>query len=294
MLLFRKMSIAGLLMSTIALSFVPNGAYAGNFLGNAQPGTPGWALQLWPYYTKENSSQTAANFFQLAWFSETGLTGTKQDQVELWLGFNGGYQKSDFEGDDSRWGVTSPQLGFEYYYQVAATKAKPNTEGYRAWWISPTIFMNFPNGSDKSSGYGAGANQYSISASVNNFFGYDKWQLSISPANINYLFRDKNYTDLETGGRKRMQAGLSLNLADIAFGYQLTDTLAVGVHHQYDIYNLTDSDYARSERGRVGPTFTYSGLADKGYWISGTLDFDYSNRNTERATTFSAFIGKSL
>ncbi|MCY1440722.1 hypothetical protein D9M71_570070 [compost metagenome] len=129
---------------------------------------------------------------------------------------------------------------------------------------------------------------------MTSFFGYDRWILSASPVGLNYYYHDRNYTELEDGRREKLQAGLTLNLADMALGYQVTDSLALGIHHQYDVYNAADSDFKRSERGMVGPSFTYSGLVDKGIWITGTLDFDYYNENTEHGVTFNAYIGKSF
>lgn len=276
----------------IILALAAQPSHAGNFIGNGQPAPPGWAIELWPYYSKQDSSSTAANFFELTWFSDFGvISDTHQDQIQLWGGFLGGYKESDFEGDDSRWGASSPQLGIEYYYQVFVSDAAPNTEGYRTWWISPTFYVNFPNGDDKTSGFGSGADQYSATFNVNSFFGYDKWQLSVNPVVVNYIFRDRNYTEFEDGSRERLRGGLSLYVADIALGYQLTDKLAAGIHHEYDFYNVSDSDFAKAERGMAGPTvsFLYGNFC-----VAATVDFDYANHNTERATTFSAFVAYSF
>jgi hypothetical protein len=277
----------------ILLAAMP--VHAGNFIGDGQPAPPGWAVQLWPSYARQESNYSASNFFQLAWFSDNGvLSDEHKDQVELWGGFFAGYQESDFESEDSRWGTSSPQVGVEYYYQAFSSNAEPNTDGYRAWWVSPMLWVNMPNGSEKSTGFGAGANQYSVSFSVNNFFGYDKWQLSVNPVAFTYMYRNRHSTELEDGSSERLQGGLSLYTADITLGYQVADTLAVGVHHEYDFYNVAASDFDRAERGMIGPSVTYSGLASKNIWIAATVDFDYTNRNTERSTTFSAFIGYSF
>ncbi|WP_206781050.1 hypothetical protein [Pseudomonas sp. LFM046] len=279
------------MLAFIILAFSAQPSHAGNTLGSGQPGPPGWSLQLWPYYSKQDSGETANNFFELAWFSDFGvISDTHQDQIELWAGFLGGYRRSDFEGNDSRWGTSTPQLGIEYFYQAHVSDAAPNTEGYRAWWISPTFAVSFPNGSEKTSGFGSGADQYSAMFYINNFFGYDKWQLSVNPVVANYMFRDRNHTDLEDGSRKRLQGGLSLFVADIALGYQLNDNWAVGIHHEYDFYNVADSDFAKAERGMAGPTLNYNGLANKNIFISATVDFDYANHNTERATTLTGSL----
>ena len=65
---------------------LPFSARAGNFIGHSQPGKPGYAVQFWPSFSHDRDGvDTARSFFQLAWFSETGVTGTTRDQFELCL-----------------------------------------------------------------------------------------------------------------------------------------------------------------------------------------------------------------
>lgn len=285
---FAALSVATLIATT-------NDADAINYLGSGQPGPPGWALQNWPSVSQYGGGPTSvSNFFQLAWYSQTGFTGTSKDSFEFWIGTLAGYQNAAPGTNDSDFGATGPQLGAEYYYKVVSSNAKYGTEGYRLWYISPTVTLNSPNGNGKTSGFAAGTNQYSINFDVNNYFVYNRWILTLRPVSLNYAFRNLNSSMTEDGWSRRLQGGWSVTLADTALGYQVTDSFALGVHHQYNISNFAESDFKKSERGSVGPTVTYTGLLDKGIWMAGTLDVDYTTHNTNKGINFNALIIKAF
>lgn len=284
---------AAITILTPLLSVTPS--KAGNFIGHSTPGKPGYAIQFWPSFShRSGGADSSGSFSQLAWFSETGLTGTKRDQFELWLGFNAGYASTTSGSGDAQWGATAPQIGFEYYYEVVQPEVEAGKTGHRNWWISPTLMVNTPNGNDKSSGFGAGANQFSVAFNINNYIAYDRWQLTISPVSALYSFENRHKSEWVNGKQKRLRGGLSLTFADAALGYRMTDNLSVGIHHQFDVFNSASSDFKRSERGAVGPSFTYTGFASKGYFMSATLDFDYYNRGTTRSTTLNTWLAKTF
>ncbi|SOE68042.1 hypothetical protein SAMN05446635_3201 [Burkholderia sp. OK233] len=75
---------AALLVSLWAVS-----ASAGNFIGLAQPGTPGtFGVLMFPTFSHTSpSTNTGKTFTELAYYTKTGFTGTARDQFELWTGF---------------------------------------------------------------------------------------------------------------------------------------------------------------------------------------------------------------
>src|ERR1700761_3065966 len=137
-------------------------AEAREFLGFSQPGTPDtWAWQLYPVYQPTSSGTNSFyTFAEIAYHSKTGFTGTDQDQFEYWVGADIGYQNTKGADGSSGWGVASPEIGMEYYYQVIQPTTPVGTDSYRSFWVSPEAWVNFPNGNTQSSGYGSGADQY--------------------------------------------------------------------------------------------------------------------------------------
>lgn len=271
-------------------------AMAGNFIGLAQPGAPGTVgVLLFPSFShNEPNVNTGKMFTELTYFSETGFTGTKRDQFQTWLGFYTGTQTTPAGSKDAAMGVSTPQLGFEYYYQLVQSNddAPFGSDAFRSWWVSPMLSVSAPNGSSKSNGFGAGANQWSVSTSVNNYIGYGRWHASIAPVSAVYLFRNRNATDMGDGKIGRARAGLTLSLMDLAVGYQVKDDLLVGVHHAYNIYNARNSDFKRASEGMLGPTFTYLGFAQNDLIIAGTLDFDYHNKGVPRGVSLNLMLVK--
>lgn len=271
---------------------------AGNFIGLAQPGVPdSFGMLLFPSYSRTDDPRTSTGkmFTELAWYSKTGFTGTTRDQFEVWLGFYAGRQTTPSGSRDDAAGVSTPQLGLEYFYQVVQPgEAAFGTDAYRSWWISPLLTISGPNGSRKTSGFGAGANQWSLGASVNNYFAYGRWHMTIAPVVAAYAFRNRSATELPDGASTRYRGGLTLSLMDVAAGYQVTPNLIAGVHHAYNLYSVSRSDFKRGEQGMVGPTFTYLGFSKQNFYISGTLDFDYHNKNVPRGVALNLMLVKSF
>lgn len=90
------------------------------FIGFAQPGEPGkWALESFPVFSRTtNGDVRAGSNTVLAYFSETGFTGTQRDQLQFWVGADAGYTGSNASRNNGAWGVASPNLGLAYYYNV--------------------------------------------------------------------------------------------------------------------------------------------------------------------------------
>lgn len=272
-------------------------ASAGNFIGLAQPGVPGtFGVLLFPTFSHSAPNvNTAKMFTELAYFTKTGFTGTTQDQFEAWLGFYSGVQTTAKDSDDAAFGVSTPELGLEYYFHaVQSADGTFGTDSFRSWWISPELIFNAPNGTNKGSGFGAGGDQWSLSTTVNNYVAYGRWHATVAPVAAVYLFRNYNPTELPTGLSVRYRAGLSLSIMDIAAGYQFTPNLIAGIHHVYNIYNIGGSDFQRATEGSIGPTFTYLGFAARQCYLAGTLDFDYHHQGVPRTVALNFMLVKNF
>lgn len=291
------MSIRSHIIASLCIlsTLTPAKSMAEEWIGFGQPGKPSsWALETYPVYSHTSPNvNSISTFTELAYFTETGFTGTHRDQFEFWIGGSVGYAKPN--PGTSGWGAAAPNLAIEYYYNVIVPNADPGTANYLTWWTSPILSVTFPNGSDRTSGFGAGANQYSYSFSVNNYVQSGKIGATINPLEISYSARNLNASVISNGGLQRLRGGLSLTVADIAAGYQVTDNLFLGLHHSFSLYSVSASDFQESREGKIGPSFTYSGFAKSGLFISGNLNFDYyTSNNLKHSTTVTASIVKNF
>lgn len=252
-------------------------AHAEQFIGFGQPGLPGkWALESFPVFnrTAEGNVRAGGNTV-LAYFSETGLTDTTRDQLQFWVGAIPGYASNKNAREASPWGIASPNLGFSYYYNVVEPTTAYGSDDYTTFWTNPTLMVEFPNGNDEIAGYGAFANRYAVSFSLANYLRVGRFAVTFTPAGIHYAARNRNATDFGTGDPQRLRGGVSLWLANVAAGYLVTDDLWLGVHHVYHINNTAASDFDETRVGKIGPSMTYTGFAQQGFYLSANLNFDY-------------------
>lgn len=270
----RRLSVGLALACTLGSSPLALGE---QFIGFAQPGIPGsWAVESFPVLnrTTDGDLSVAANTV-LAYFSETGFTGTTRDQLQFWVGAIPGYASSNGARDSSAWGIASPNVGFSYYYNVVEPTSDMGSDDYTTFWTNPTLMVEFPNGNDDLTGYGAFANRYAVSFSVANYLRVGRFAVTFTPAGIHYAARNRHSTDLGAGDPAQLRGGVSLWLGDIAAGYLVTEDLWLGVHHVYHINNTTASDFNVSRAGKIGPSMTYTGFAEDGLFISANLNVDY-------------------
>lgn len=211
----------------------------------------------------------------LAYFSETGITGTQRDQVQFWVGADAGYTASNGSRNNGDWDVASPNLGLAYYYNVVEPTSAYGADDFTTFWVNPTLSLEFPNGNDEGTGYGAFANRYGASFSVANYLRVGRFAATFTPAGIHYASRNRHSTDLGNGDPVKLRGGISFWLADIAAGYLVTDDLWLGVHHSYHINNRSASDFKESRQGKLGPAMTYTGFAKQKFYVSANLNFDY-------------------
>lgn len=283
--------------SLLALTLASPQVHADEFIGFGQAGTPGsWALETFPIlnHTGPNSN-SISTYSNPAYFTETGFTGTHRDQFEFWAGASIGYANTHSVPGSSGFGVAYPGFGIEYYYNVVVPDQPVGSPGYKTFWTSPTITVNFPNGSSKSAGFGAGANQFSYGFNVNNYLQIGRIGVTFNPIELTYASRNLNTTDLGNGNMQKLRGGLSVTFADVAGGYQIRDDLFFGLHHAYSIYSWRGSDFQEAREGKIGPSFTYFGFAKYGLYISGNLNFDYyTSSNLKHSTSFTMAIVKNL
>ncbi|MFL1416829.1 hypothetical protein ACI77M_11545 [Pseudomonas fildesensis] len=211
----------------------------------------------------------------LAYFSETGFTGTQRDQLQFWVGADTGYTATNGARNNGSLGFASPNLGLAYYYNVVEPTSAYGADDFTTFWVNPTLSLEFPNGNDEGRGYGAFANRYGASFSVANYLRVGRFAATFTPAGIHYAARNRHSTDLGTDDPTRLRGGVSFWLANIAAGYLVTDDLWLGVHHSYHINNRTASDFKESREGKIGPAMTYTGFSKQRFYLSANLNFDY-------------------
>lgn len=285
--------LAGLSFA-LMLTFSPH-AMAEQFIGFAQPGIPGsWAVESFPVINRTSDGKTSiAGNTVLAYFSETGFTGTQRDQLQFWAGAVPGYASTRGAVDSNAWGVASPNLGFAYYYNVVEPGSTYGLANDTTFWTNPTLMVEFPNGNDDSAGHGAFANRYAVSFSVANYLRIGRFGATFTPAGIHYAARNRNHTDLGNSDPTRLRGGVSLWLADIAAGYQVNEDLWLGVHHVYHLNNTSASDFKPSRAGKIGPSMTYSGFSGAGLFVSANLNFDYyHSANLKRSNALTLALVK--
>ncbi|MGR3963893.1 hypothetical protein FW800_05385 [Pseudomonas sp. 910_23] len=260
----------------LIFGFTPT-AQGDQFIGFAQPGVPGkWALETFPVFNRtDNGDVRAGSNTVLTYFSETGFTGTQRDQLQVWVGADTGYTGANNTRSNGSWGVASPNVGLAYYYNVVQPTSEYGADDFTTFWVNPTLSLEFPNGNDEGTGYGAFANRYGASFSVANYLRVGRFAATFTPVGIHYAARNRHATDLGNGDPTRLQGGVSLWFANIAAGYLVSDDLWLGVHHAYHINNRTASDFKESRQGKIGPAMTYTGFSKQGFYLSSNLNFDY-------------------
>lgn len=272
-------------------------AQAREFIGFSQPGLPdSWAVQNYPVIQPSSGSNSVYNFFELAYFSKTGFTGTTRDQFEYWVGADLGYADTKGSPGSSGFGMAFPELGIEYYYQLIQPTTPVGSADYRSFWISPTFDLNFPNGNTQSAGYGVGDDQYSVQFNIATYNQWGKILFTFVPVEFNYDFKNQNSTPAAgtPNGFFKATGGWSLTAADLALAYQFTPDLAIGIAQQFNMNNIADSDFVSSREGFIGPSITYAGLRNRGFFVGATVQTDYYRDHTAHNTYFAAWISKTF
>jgi hypothetical protein len=270
----RLLAAAGLLSLSTA-------AEARQFFYIAEGGTPtGMAIETYPTLNPNSTGATSAYAYsELAYFTQTGLTGTTRDQLEVWAGGILGYTNPKGAPNSNGVGVADPELGFEYYYNVIQPTVPAGSPGYVTWWTGPEGWVNFPNGNTTSVGYGAGDDQYSFNISDNNYLQVGKFIFDVDPLEVNYQFSNLNISQSSNDPSVYFKQ---------RYGLSLTPTLAVGVAQQFNANSIASSTVASSHEGYIGPTLVYSGFQHM--LLGAAVQTDYYHENTARNTYIAFWI----
>ncbi|MFM0210032.1 hypothetical protein PQQ96_21750 [Paraburkholderia sediminicola] len=126
-----------------------------------------------------------------------------------------GYHNTNGISGASGFGVSYPEVGVAYYYNVVVPDQPVGPLGYKTFWTDPALTVNFPNGSSKSAGFGAGANQYSYGFSVANYVQIGRIGVAVNPVELTYASANLNSTDVGNGQMEKLRGGLSVTFADI-------------------------------------------------------------------------------
>lgn len=286
---------AGIAAFAASLGF--HGAtHAEQFLNFGQMGAPGGiAFESFPTITRSggDSSLYANNI--LTYFSKTGLTGTSRDQLQFWVGATAGRSRAQEGGLGSSWGISGPNIGATYYYNVVQPTVCAGCEGYAIYTLAPIASITLPTGSDDTTGFRAGSNSHSYYLGLSHFIKVGRWSLSANPLSLFYAGTSRTPTEITPGQRARLRGGLSYTVADVAVGYDVTPDLAIGIHHALKLNHHADSSFARSRQGLIGPAISYSGFARQGLYLYANLNFDYHrSAQLKRAPNASLVLIKYL
>lgn len=264
--------------------------YADQFLNFGQMGAPNSvAFEAYPSVTQSSGETSLYSNNILAYFSETGFTGTHRDQFEVWAGAAAGYSEADPSGKGNDWGVSNPNIGFEYYYNIIEPKQCVGCE-YSIYTISPLFSVTFPTGSSDTTGFRAGSNNYSFYLGMTHFLKFGRWSASINPVAVSYGAESKNDTAMGDGNFEHLQSGYSYTVGDIAAGYDVTPDLSLGLHHVYRFNNESNSDFESSRQGFIGPAVSYSGFSKEGLYLMGNLNFNYYHTDNLDSAPYASFV----
>jgi hypothetical protein len=284
---------ASLVGAVAALGFGDaHAANTENYLGWGAPGDPGWAEENYLQYASSGDHNTIRNAAYFYYFTKTGFTDTTRDRLEYWIGGAFGYQNANHQPTSAGgWGGAAPDVGFEYYYNVIPLSGKKGDN--ETWWTAQLFDVNFPNGDNKSAGYGAGANQFSIDFTSQNYYQNGRFAMSFEPAWVTYAFRNEHKTTIVTSAgsvfTRRLRGGWSMSFGIANLAYEVKPDLYVGIYHGFNVYALADSDAHRSAEGTIGPSIAYSGLSKYGIDLQATVQTDYYHSASLNQSVYLAF-----
>jgi len=285
-------------------SFGIDSAHAANtdvYLDWALPADPGWYWVHYLDYVNRGSSNSIGDSSEIEYQTRTGLTGTTRDSFEFWAGGAAGYASTNGAANSSGWGVSSPDIGAEWYYAVIQPTVKQGEPGYENLTISPWIQVTAPNGNTTTGGYGAGADQWSYTGALLGTYRLGRFTTTIQPVTLTYAQTNQNTSAVTnsagTPTLTKARDGLSGSFGAINVGYDVSPTLTLGVYQAWNVYSFADTrDSPRSAEGTIGPMFSYTGLSDSlGITIDGTMQVDYYHTsNMAQGYFLSMYVSKKF
>jgi len=246
--------------------------YNPEFLGNAAAAPrPGFSPKIFVDYFNQN--KIGGNDYEVAiepqyWIR--GFTGEeKKDYIQFLAHFPFGYRsenKTSGSGMDLGWGTGTLSANVEHFWKLIDSEDT-------VWWFDNGLSVGFPTGTGKE-GLRLGGDAYNVTYFQENYFRFGKWIFSISPIAATYIFKDTDSQETH---------GLALNIMNSAYGYQITDAVALGVTTAYQLGNVMGSNdgvggkLARTQRLYVGPAACISLPYESSLQISGLIDVHTKN-----------------
>jgi hypothetical protein len=271
------------LAATLALAGVGPARAANTdvYLDWGIPADPGWYWLHYLDYANHGSNNTIGDTMQVEYQTRTGLTGTARDSFEFWGGAAFGIASTGGAPHSSAAGIAAPEIGAQWYYDIMQPEGKQGDPGYRILVVSPWVQVNAPNGNTNAGGYGAGADQWSVTEALLATYRFGGFTTTLQPITLTEAAANRNTTLVAnaagTPALIRQRTGVSGSFGVFNVGYDVSPTLTLGVYQSWNAYSFAGArDSPRQAEGTVGPTFEYSGLSDSlGLSIDGTVQVDY-------------------
>lgn len=276
----KKIIFVLILLLIPTLAFAQSG-YDPEFLGNAAAAPrPGFSPKIFLNYYNQND--ISANDIEIAlepqyWIY--GFTGEKKkDFIQFLAHLPIGYRTQKPGGTRSSVsGIGSLSANVEHFYKMVDNEDL-------VMWFDNGLSAGFPTAT-MNGGVRIGSNAYSVGWFQENFISYKKWVFSISPIALTWSFRDS-----ETN----IKHGLSMTVMNSAYGYQITDNVALGVTFAYMLNNISganDISGAKvdvTQRFYTGPAASITLCKDTSLQITGIIDA-YTKHTDRGQGIFAAF-----
>lgn len=267
--------------------------------GFASP--PGWQYQNYFDVANQRSVNSFSETPLLAYYTKSGVTGTTKDSFQFWVSGSFGYESPEGAPGSSGWGVASPNVGVEWYYNLIQSEEKFGSSDYEALTISPWLQVFGPNGDTRENGFGSGLNQWSVNGTLLLSYRKGRFTTTISPFALTYSASDLNsfFVTNPVGGISSAKArpGWSGSFGLVNVGYDITPTVTLALQQVWNVYSFADARYSsRESEGTVGPQLAYTGLTDiYGIYIAGAVQVDYyHSRGLPQSIYLTTYITKSF
>lgn len=262
---------------------------------------PGWQYQNYFDVANQRSINSFSQTPLLAYYTKTGVTGTTKDSFEFWTSGSFGYESPEGAPGSSGWGVASPSVAVEWYYNLIQSDKKFGSGDYEALTISPWLEVFGPNGDTRDTGFGSGSNQWSGNGTLLLSYRKGRFTTTISPFALTYSGSDLNSMFVANPdgsiSSARARAGWSGAFGLVNVGYDITPTVTLAVQQVWNVYSFADARYSpREAEGTVGPQLAYTGLSDAyGIYMAGAVQVDYyHSRGLPQSIYVTTYITKSF
>lgn len=225
-MLFILLTLVAFLVPSVARAQT---GYNPEFLGNAAPAPrPGFSPKI--FFDYFNRNEISGNDVEMAlepqyWIR--GFTGDEQkDYIQFLTHIPFGYRSQDgATATEKGWGLGSINANIEHFWTILKTDNA-------VWHFDNGLSVAFPTAVGKQN-IRIGGNSYVVGWFQENYIKIDKWVMSISPISVSYVFKDS---------KSNITPGLALNIMNSAYGYLVTDAVALGVTTAYQLGNLVNTN----------------------------------------------------